>query len=148
MVLVSMRKIEVEKRHCKVHTGPRSIAFATLLCRQHLLVTNGADIHNKDNRGWKTRHAAKHHGLSQFVNYLILQGADVNTNANDVTTPSRCHCKSEHFVIEHGANVNDQGNVGVTPLHLVCWTVMGDEAGYIPSVAAQMCECFLIMEPR
>lgn len=112
--------------------APLHVALASGGHRElvELLITKGADVNVKGERGWSSLHVAAVTGDRDIVELLIEKGADVNAKAGSDTwewtwdegwTPLHMSCRSGHIgvvelLIAKGAEVNVQTNNGKTPL--------------------------------
>ncbi len=96
------------------------------------LLSEGADVHQKDARGWTPIHNAVYEDHLEMATLLLKYGADVNAKTlcgpdyegyrMDRYTPlivATPHGQLEtiQYLIEHGANVNDKEDLGNTALH-------------------------------
>jgi uncharacterized protein len=76
--------------------------------------------------GWTPLHLAGFFGQLETAEYLLDKGADLSVKSQNPTANQPLHSaiagKTNHrlieLLIERGANVNEPGGMGVTPLHL------------------------------
>ena len=91
-----------------------------------LLLTNSADVDQKDEAGNTLLHSVARAGDKAFVQLCLTHGADVNAkNASGITPLS--YAASEGYtdivalLLANGANVNACENDGDTPLHVAAF---------------------------
>lgn len=88
-----------------------------------LLLSQGADVNVKDQRGRAALHRAANTGHVEVARLLIEYGADVNIGDNLKRTPLEHaavagHTEVARLLIDKGANPNALNRDGLTPLHV------------------------------
>ena len=88
-----------------------------------LLISQGADVNQRDSNTWTSLHEAAHNGNIEAAELLISNGADVNVKDKDGWTPMFLALPSGNkdliaLFITNGAEVNIKcGQYEETPLH-------------------------------
>jgi len=90
------------------------------------LVSKGADVKTKNERGDTLLHLAMMRGSPEVVKFLVSKGADVNAKDSNGGTPlhwvagermhTREHVEVAKFLVSQGADVNAKNSNGETPL--------------------------------
>jgi len=87
------------------------------------LISNGADLHAKDDNEETPLHVACHEGFLELAKLLIELGANPNVKGDDENTPLHVACGQGHlevaiFMIESGGvDLHARNSFGETPLH-------------------------------
>ena len=83
----------------------------------------GADVNQRDKKGWTAMIGAAYKGHLDIVQYLVEElGGDVTTAANDGCTPLWMAASKGHLDVVRvlfklrGANIDRRDNTGLTPL--------------------------------
>jgi ankyrin repeat protein len=86
------------------------------------LISQGANVNAKDNKGMTPLHEAAYYGRRQVAKVLIAEGA--NVNATDTAGQTPLHIAANfgakfvpELLLANGAQVNARDNSGNTPLH-------------------------------
>src|SRR3990172_580959 len=87
------------------------------------LVTNGANINAKDNRGNAPLHIATRNRHLEIVQCLVMNGADINAQDHYGYTPlyiAACNGYLEilQCLVMNGADINAKDHDGYTPLYI------------------------------
>ena len=86
------------------------------------LISKGADVNSKDNRGTPALQLAAEKGHRDVVELLINKGADINAKSNGgraamLMAVGGGHKEVVELLVAKGADVNIENNWGWTPLH-------------------------------
>lgn len=107
----------------------RSLLFHAVLAKNldllHWFIEKHADVNKHDSLGWTALHYAAQEYLIDFVDVLIINGADVNAQdeyGNSVLWRAVFASKGRGAVIERllqaGADVNLENSRGISPIKL------------------------------
>ena len=107
---------------------PLHYAFKDDFCAQ-VLLSHGADISSRDDKGWTPLHVASYYGFSYGVSSLLNAGAEVNARDNAGLTPlDHCaffshsshgnHSKAIKILLQAGASFSSFNPDGCTPLQI------------------------------
>ena len=107
-----------------------------------ILVSAGADVNAKNNRGWTPLRMVMSTAKPdiEIVQFLISSGADVNTKCEQGITPLHMAVAMEdmkliELLVSKGADVNAENVYGFTPLHWVVTRFFVHESGtHYPSI--------------
>jgi ankyrin repeat protein len=98
--------------------------------RVRMLISNGADIREKDKSGFTPLHVAALNGRREIAELLIDQGADIEAKNNMGMTPLQVAArfgglKVVELLISKGADIEAKDNRGMTSMHQLCFSHQG-----------------------
>ena len=107
------------------------------------LITQGANIHAKNNYGVTPLHWAADTGHIATAQYLISQGADVNAQDDENKSPLhwaayKGHVEFVKFLVSQGANIDATGKNGKSLLHTTVQRGHVEVAKYLVSQKANV----------
>ena len=90
-----------------------------------MLLSRGANVRAKANRGYEPIHWAALNGYARAVKFILDKGGNVNAETEYGWTPllqaaSRGHVEIARLLLDRGAMVNACEHEGWTPLHKAC----------------------------
>lgn len=90
-----------------------------------MLLSRGASVRAKANRGYEPIHWAALNGYMRAARFILEKGGSVNAETEYAWTPllqaaSKGHADVARFLLDRGANVNAPEHEGWTPLHKAC----------------------------
>ncbi|XP_015917635.1 uncharacterized protein [Parasteatoda tepidariorum] len=91
-----------------------------------LLITRGANINCKNDRGWTPLHASVAKKNKEFVDFLIKRGTNIDVKDNDGFTPLHVATilddnELADVLITRHADIEAKDDSGETPLHSACF---------------------------
>eukprot|EP00057_Strongylocentrotus_purpuratus_P015434 XP_011669908.1 PREDICTED: ankyrin repeat domain-containing protein 50-like [Strongylocentrotus purpuratus] len=132
------------------------------------LISQGAEVNKRDNKGWTPLHISAKNGHLDVTEYLISEGAEVNRGMDDGLTALHSASKNGHldvtkylisrgaecwtalriaaskglditkYLISKGAEVNKEDNRGLTALHSAAQQGYLDVTEYLISQGAEV----------
>jgi cytohesin len=83
-----------------------------------LLITKGANVNAKEEKGWTPLHFAAYYGHEEIVELLITKGANVNAKANDGRTPidwaiTQDNTETADLLRKHGAKSGAEDSIHI-----------------------------------
>lgn len=90
-----------------------------------LLLTYGADIHQKSKKGYSLIHFVCYYDHVDIIRILLVRGVNVNEKSNDGNTPLKIACCYDNYdiaklLLESGANANSENKYNDTCMHVTC----------------------------
>lgn len=103
-------------------------------CAQ-MLLSHGADISSRDNKGWTPLHVASYHGASKSVSSLLNAGAEIDARDNAGMTPldhcalsfyldHKTHSEAMTVLLQASASFSSFKKNGYTPLQFAMVTAI------------------------